>query len=202
MIKIILIEIIFSMLTINSSIAGTLTIKSNPSDADVFVRASNKTNETRIGKTPLEMSLEDIVRNYAEDANVFVIDIRKQGFEKYRAVITKAGKVDIELEVTLDLILTNELMHSFDIFIWKIFDIQRLIRLQQYDTAIVKLNEELEKFPHISSISEFLGSTYYLKQDYSKALEYYRKAFAENPQNIDAYKMKIYLEKIFEEKAK
>ena len=44
---------------------------------------------------------------------------------------------------------------------------------------------------------ELLGSAYYLKKDFRSSLGAYRKAFSLNPDNMDAYRMKLYLEKSF-----
>ena len=60
---------------------------------------------------------------------------------------------------------------------------------------INKLEDLEKKNPRLSIIPELRATAMYLNKDVEGALSYYRKAFSVNPDNADAYRMKIYLEK-------
>src|SRR5690606_24299241 len=82
-----------------------------------------------------------------------------------------------------------------DILMADLFNIQKLIRSNNYSEALAKL-EILEKdFPNFSIIPELKGIAYYMSKDIEKALSQFRTAFSKNAENRDAFKMKVYLEK-------
>jgi tetratricopeptide (TPR) repeat protein len=76
--------------------------------------------------------------------------------------------------------------------------VQRQIRSKDYANAVKRLDELEKDFPHYSIIYELKGSAFYLDKQFKQALNYYRKAFSVNPENRDAYIMKVYLEEKFE----
>lgn len=64
--------------------------------------------------------------------------------------------------------------------------------------AIQKITEVEKAFPRLSVTKELQAAAYYMQNDYKKALDYYQQAFAANMENLDAYKMVLYLEKCHE----
>ncbi len=172
--------------------ASALLIKSQPSESEVFVKSLKGDKANRIGKTPFEMPVSQIASSYVQ-SEVFVIEVRKEGFETKSFVITKAS-ADIDLFVTLDVSSDLALMRDFDSLIAGLFEAQREIRSEQYDAAERRLGALREKFPRVSAIPEFLGSIRFLKKDFNGALDIYRGAVALNPQNVDAFRMKALLE--------
>ena len=72
-----------------------------------------------------------------------------------------------------------------------------MVRLKDYQSSLQKLEMLERKFPHFSIIHEMKGMIFYLQKNFKMALNFYRKANGINPQNIEAYKMKTYLEKKF-----
>jgi|GEM_PF-592274 len=176
--------------------AEDLSITSNPEQAEVWVRQNSNNPGVKIGKTPLKLSMNEVVNNYAK-SNVFILEIVKEGFETYRLLLTRTGSNDIELAVNMEVSKNLKMVKDVDYLVNQLFDIQRQIRVKDYTNAISKL-EQLEKdFPHYSVVYELKGSAYYLNKDFAKALSYYRKAFSINPENRDAYVMKLYLEEKF-----
>ena len=124
-------------------------------------------------------------------------EIEKEGFDPYRVLLTRTGSNDIEMSVNLDISKNIKMIKDLDYLMVELFDVQRQIRAKDYTSALNKLDGLEKDFPHYSIIYELKGSAYYLNKDFSKALNFYRKAFSINPDNRDAYNMKIYLEKKF-----
>jgi tetratricopeptide (TPR) repeat protein len=177
--------------------AEDISVTSNPEQADVFVKNTLTKEKVKIGKTPLKMSLNDIVNNFAR-SNVFIVEISKDGFDPYRLLLSRTGSNDIELSVNLDISKNIQMVKEVDFLMSQLFDVQRQIRAKDYGSALTKLDELEKDFPHYSIIYELKGSAYYLDKQFSKALNYYRKAFSVNPENRDSYIMKVYLEEKFE----
>ena len=174
----------------------TLSMKSNPSEADVFVVNTTTNKRVKIGKTPFEMEMQEIVVNFA-GSEVFLLEVEKSGYENYRVMIGQVGSNQVDLTVNMNPVKTIIEQKDTDDLIAQLFDIQRQIRTKDYSSAINRLVDLEKKYPNYSIIAELIGSAYYLDQKFKEALGYYRKAFSVNPENKDAFIMKNYLEKKF-----
>lgn len=185
-----LITILFSA----TSFAETLEIKSTPEKAEVFVRNPKTNRVSKVGTTPLKLDFDNISNNYTQSQN-FVLILKKQDYEDYRVLMTKPRSADVSLLANMNLINRSEDVRKTDVLINELFDAQRLVRSKNYDQAIQKLTTLEEKHRDISVIYEMKAMAYYMKKNVNESLSYYRKAFAVNPGNKDAYTMKTYLEK-------
>lgn len=173
-----------------------LNINSNPSNSDVFVINPTTNKRVKIGRTPFEIQMQEVVTNFSE-SQVFLIEVVKEGYEDYRVMVGQVGSNEVNLAVNLSPVKTIIEQKQTDELMAKLFDIQRQIRTKDYSNAIDRLMSLDKKFPNYSIISELIGSAYYLDQKFKEALSYYRKAFSINPENKDAFIMKNYLEKKF-----
>lgn len=174
--------------------AGVLEIKSIPSKGEVFVRNPSTNQVSRLGTTPIKLDFDNISKNYTQSEN-FVVTIKRENYEDYRVLLTKPKSADVTLLANMRLINKSEDMKQYDILIGKLFDVQRLIRAKNYDDAITKLTSIEQNHHNISAVYEMKAMAYYMKKNINESLSYYRKAFAVNPENKDAYTMKVYLEK-------
>ena len=181
--------ILFSPLVI----AGKITIKSQPDAADIFL-IDGTSKPVPLGKTPFESDLEDIIRNYVKSSS-FVLELKKDGHDPYRVLVAKTANVDMALTATLELSQAITNIKEHDSLMNELFDVQKLIRARNFTDAINKLEDLEKKNPRLSIIPELRATAMYLNKDVEGALSYYRKAFSVNPDNADAYRMKIYLEK-------
>ncbi len=187
-----IIFLIMSSVTLSEEIS----ITSNPERAIISVKNAQTGQEVSIGKTPYKGNLETIVANVAS-GSVFMLELKKNGFEPYRILITKTGSSDIAINVNMDVSRSMKMTQDFDLLMNELFDAQRMIRLKDYASSMEKLNVLIKKFPHFSIVYELKGSVFYLMKEFKRSLTFYRKAFATNSKNRDAYRMKIYLEKKF-----
>lgn len=172
----------------------TIEIKSNPEEAEIFIISDSSVAPSKVGKTPFKTSLKDLVNEYVKK-NTFIIEIRKEGFEPYRVLFPKATSVDIELSVNMDVNEDIKKIKKHDLLMNELFDVQKLIRGKNFPDALAKLDTLEKDYKDFSVIAELKGTAYYMMEDVEKALSFYRRAFALNSDNIDAYKMKVYLEK-------
>jgi hypothetical protein len=184
------------MLMSTSAFSEEISITSNPEQATISVRNAQTGQEVKIGKTPYKGSLDAIVSNIAS-GSVFMLELTKIGFEPYRVLITKTGSSDIALNVNMTVSRDMRMTQDFDLLMSELFDVQRMIRTKDYSSSMSKIDDLIKKFPHFSIVYEMKGSIFYLMKEFKRSLTFYRKAFAVNPKNRDAYRMKLYLEKKF-----
>ncbi len=173
---------------------AVIKIASNPKEAEIYVASDPNEQPRLIGKTPFEQDLESLINSYVKK-NIFILTLKKEGFEDYKVLFTKATSVDIELQVNMIVDDKIKTIKKHDLLMNELFDVQRMIRGNNARDAILKLDELEKEYKHFSVVSELKATAYYMNKDMENALTYYRKSFALNPDNVDAYKMKIYLEK-------
>lgn len=177
-----------------TAFAEKIEIKSNPEEAEIYVLSDEGAEPQKIGKTPFKQDLKELIQTYVKKNN-FVLELRKDGYEHYRILFTKTSNIDVELSVNMEVSREIQTIKKHDLLVVELFDVQKLIRGKNFVDAMNKLNELEKKYPHFSIIAELKATTYYMQKDVEKALSYYRKSFALNSDNVDSYKMKVYLEK-------
>lgn len=189
--KLLSLMFLFTFLTLTAN-AAKLSIKSQPDGAEVFITGGDR--PVRLGATPYQSDLSEVMKNYVK-SNSFLLEIKKPGHITYRVLIAKTDDVDLELAANLELdpAISNHKEH--DLLMNQLFDVQKLIRGRNFRDAIGKLDDLEKKHPTLSIIPELKATSYYMNKEVENSLSYYRKAFALNPDNSDAYRMKVYLEK-------
>jgi tetratricopeptide (TPR) repeat protein len=182
------------LICLNSSVgwAAKLIIKSQPEGAEIFISTNGK--PIRLGITPYEANLTEVIKSYVK-ANSFMIELKKSGHNSYRVLLAKTEEVDLELTANLELDPAISNLKEHDSLMNQLFDIQKLIRGRNFQDAISSLGLLETKHPALSIIPEMKATAYYMNKEVENALSHYRRAFALNPENHDAYRMKVYLEK-------
>jgi tetratricopeptide (TPR) repeat protein len=173
--------------------AGRLIIKSQPEQAEIFI-LNGDSRPVLIGKTPFETYVDEIIKSYVKSSS-FIIELRKDGHEVYRVLLARTANVDLTLSANLELSKNVSNIKEHDLLMNELFDVQKLIRARNFNDAINKLGDLEKKNPGLSIIPELRATALYLNKNVEGALSYYRKAFSINPDNADAYRMKVYLEK-------
>lgn len=185
--------IIFMALT-TKIFAQDLVINSMPDEANIYIKGNANEPGQLLGKTPFKQPIQNVINNYVKK-NSFIIEIEKEGYEVYRIVLAKTSSSEVDLSINLKVDRKIATIKEHDSMMVELFSIQKLIRSGNYQSAIARLDELEKKYKHFSIIAELKATAYYLNKDIEKALSYYRMAFALNSDNVDAYKMKVYLEK-------
>lgn len=185
---------IFSSMYSFAYSATNFEVKSTPSDSFVYFQEKPSSKPIKLGKTPLKLSSGDIEKLVGEN-KTYILNVRKKGFDPYQILMVRTKGVDTSLEVTLDINKEIKTAQKHDNLASALFDVQRLIRSNNFSDALKQLDNLEKEYEGFSIISEMKGLTYYMKKDINNALAMFRLAFSKNPENRDAYKMKVYLEK-------
>ncbi len=173
--------------------AAKFSVISNPEGSEIYVKKKQNDQAIKIGATPYTGDLQQLASQY-QLGQVFFLSIKKDGYNEYNVLMTPTNQADVDIDVNLNINENIALTRKFDSISNFLFDAQRLTRDKNYDEAL-KMLEEAEKLEkNLSIINEMRGGIYYLKKDFNSALSAYRKAFALNTLNNEAYSMKVYLE--------
>lgn len=192
--KLVKLSLMLFVISIDVIYAADLNIKTDPEKAEIFIREASSSKRSKLGESPLKVSLDDIFKTYTKD-RTFVIEIEKNGHKNYNMLVSIYNKADINFEVKMEVSDSVDLTKKFDAIVAQLFEAQRLMRDKNYPSAIETLISLSKKHGNLSTVFEMLGSAYYLQKDFQNALSSYRKAFSLNADNSDAYSMKLYLEK-------
>lgn len=171
-----------------------ITIKSTPSDADIYIKVLGKNEEERIGQTPLTLTSETINKLGDPAKSLTVIDIRRPGYIHEQLLINDFGRTVVEYNFTLEPNAIANIIDKIDTIGEQLFEAQRLMRAGGYEESINMLKELDKKFPYSSLINELIGGAYYLKKDFKTSLLHYDLAYKYNPSNVDSFKMIRFLE--------
>jgi len=185
--------ICFSLMK-SDALAADIKIESQPSEVEIFIQSDANEKPNLIGKTPFKQDLDQLIASYVK-SNSFIISMKKKGYENYNVLFTKTSSVDVNLTVNLKVDPKISKIIDHDNLMMALFNVQKLIRGRNITDAIKQLDELEKKYKDFSIVAELKATAYYMNKDVENALAYYRRAFALNSGNIDAYKMKVYLEK-------
>ena len=75
------------------------------------------------------------------------------------------------------------------------FEVQRLIRVRDYEGALKMIDDLAKKAPLVGAIYELKGAIYYINEEYVKALEAYRNVLKTPTKSGEAKRMIGLLEK-------
>lgn len=176
--------------------AAQFELKSNPDDSEIYVINDETGKRKLIGKTPYTADFNTIKAEAGKDKSI-QLSVVKPGFEDFNIVLPPLASTDMRIAANLKVEKDIALTSDFDMLVSDLFDVLRMTRLKDYETANSKLDILINKFPHFSVVYEMKGLNYYLSKEFKKSLNFYKKAFSVNPKNREAYKMMIYLEKKF-----
>ncbi len=171
-----------------------IVIKTNPPEADVYIKEVGSKNIKQIGKTPLTLEEDIINKVISKDRGPVILTVKRAGYLKQQLIINDLGKTSIEYEINLESDNVDTIITKIDDVSSNLFEAQRLIRSGGYDNSLKILENLGEKYPFSSMINELKATAYYLKKDYPNSLLYYDMATKYNKNNADAFKMKRYLE--------
>jgi tetratricopeptide (TPR) repeat protein len=194
------IHLVLGFLSLSSiAFAENIMIQSLPDKAEIYVRSLDSQTYRQVGRTPLTLKLEDLKNRYDLD-DLFLVEIRGRGYFPYRLTLNAGVKSDIKLQAVLEEKNDYPLMKAFDKTSAELFEIQRLIRTQNYEEGEKRLLVLAKEYPQLSIISELLGNVYFIQKKNKEALESYARAFRINPENADSYKLMVHLENIMKAK--
>lgn len=168
------------------STQSTVQFKSAPEEAVVSIIDSNGTAST-IGKTPLTINEGDVYRGNNRYSQ---IQIKKDNYKSQEIVLVKST---MGSETVVNVLLTKEDVNQNGIeqsanqekIANTIARANGMIQSKQYSEAEAVMSNFVELYPNISVGYDYLGNLNYLQKKYSKALRYYKRALAINPQNTD-----------------
>lgn len=174
---------------------GSVSIKvsSTPEKADVYVSSMGAKTREKIGTTPFVITAQELEKKKIKSGPI-IVELRKEGYLNTSVLLTETNATNIDLSLSMDPRDKVIEAQAYDKYTSDLFEAQRLTRAKNYEDALKKLGELKKSFPQISVADEMEGTVYYLQKDFKKSLEAFNSAYAKNPQNDFALRMRKILE--------
>ena len=187
---------VFSLLVIfGTGCASSFVIKSDPTQAEVFVDDGKAGIKKSLGKTPIEMktsALKEIVGETVFSGEFFSVTIEKKDFqsEKYSIPATRFGTLVTTLDAKLkpgpnpekEQRLASDILN-------RLFLAQKMAVSLQFERAQVEIDKILTDFPDFPRALSMRASIYYVQKNYPESLKWYEAALKADPQMEEAIKM-------------
>lgn len=177
-----------------SGCGSVVKITSDPPDAEIHIILSDSKEKKLIGKTPFEIPPEEFTSSIAANAAVgefFTIEISKTGYktESYNIPAARFGTLIMELNVKLKEGQTDAEMKTALEIINKLFLAQKFAVSQQYERALLELDQILQQFPTFARALSMKGSIYLARKNYEESLKWYEAALKVDPQMEETVKL-------------
>jgi tetratricopeptide (TPR) repeat protein len=168
--------------------AQQLVLTSAPEGAEVVLVVDGK--PSKLGVTPLSINL----KSYELAQTGFSVNLKKEGFYEKDFVFPVLSGADIKINAQLVDMDVSKLNKEKDTLVNELFEVQRLVRVQNYEQALQLIERSKLKHPKLSTIFELEGSIQYLMKDFKSAANAFRRSVTLNPDNLEAKKMAELLE--------
>lgn len=171
-----------------------IEIDSFPPQATVRAKPLGSGGEQDLGQTPLKLSSEDLEKTFNGSGPV-VLEFVRDGYRSEKILISELGAIDLRIKADLKPLSGLEDPNVINATIEKLFEVQRLVRLNRLDEGLVIVRELKKDAPYIASVFELEGGILYLKREFRASLDAYRIAVKINPRSVEAARMREMLEK-------
>lgn len=161
---------------------GTIVVRSNPPEANVFIFDAKTGQNSLIGKTPLTFS-----KNFAEGggADVYQLRVEKDGFESKYASVAAFGRETtyLDLKLSSNLSTNLELRKAFEVNRQLMQEATRLASAKRFSEALARVEKVIETDPKNDDALAAKGSLMYLMKDFDGAQAAWTRALEVNPSN-------------------
>jgi len=171
---------------------GTVSVVSNPPEAEVSLILPGKESLKPLGKTPLELEVTKLEE--AVDKGTVVIVVERDGYLPQRFVVPNLSSTSLNIEATLVPMYDTNYKELNDM-ISKVLKAERLVLEKRLDEALVTSNEIKSINENVAVAYEIEGTVYFLKSEFTKSRFAWLRAVELDPNNAESQSMLEIVEK-------
>lgn len=176
-------------------------LTSEPDNAEVYLLVGDDREKKSIGQTPIIKSkkeIEELIDGDLNAGSTLNLVFEKDGYQTKELWVPSSagGNLGIDIQVSM-LEGTSSLQETkvADQIIDRLFLAQNFARTQQFERALVELDQLLKKFPTFSRAFSMKGAILYANSNLKESLESYEKALDLNPELKSALEMSAKIRK-------
>jgi hypothetical protein len=171
---------------------GTVSVISNPPEAEVSIILPGKESLKPLGKTPLELEITKLEE--AVDKGTVVIVVERDGYLPQRFVVPNLSSTSLNIEATLVPMYDTNYKELNDM-ISKVLNAERLVLEKRLDEALLTSNEIKSINENVAVAYEIEGTVYFLKSEFTKSRFAWLRAVELDPNNAESKTMLEIVEK-------
>lgn len=179
---------LLALLLASSCSSSSIKVSSNPKGAKVFLRDIGSKDKKEVGVTPIVLD-KDKIKKAIKDDGLFSVIVEHNLYHPKEIFVTETSSKEMNFDLTLTKLPKVDQAHDIDDIVEKFFKCQRFIRVKRFNDCEVVLEKLIEKYPEVSTIYEFQGTIYYLKNEKKKAIQAFNTALKYNPENFESMRM-------------
>jgi hypothetical protein len=165
---------------------GTVSIRSNPKDAEITLIQPGKGDGKPLGKTPYEASLSEL--GNAANSGPIVLQLKKEGYISQYLFVPNASGSKLEFDTNLKPVSPGSYADVNKI-IKLTLGAERQIMQKQYDEAIKSAAAIKAVNENIAVAWDIEGAAYFVKNDLAKAKIAWMRSMEIDPDNPDTARM-------------
>lgn len=181
---------LFLLFLIGCTSAPKLVVKSQPEKATVSYFNQRNLSYEELGKTPFSIDPQSTNLSASEINSISVLKIEKPGYVSENVLIPseRMGNSELLLNLKENEAWINKESSSIsrlaEDMARKLLSINRLTSEQQYDRALILVNDLLKKYPEASIFYDMKGSLHLLRNERGPARQSFQRSLELRPDNI------------------
>jgi hypothetical protein len=180
-------QLVFATFVIlTNSCGGTLNVRTNPAEAELFLVQPGKVDSKSLGKTPYTAKIGDL--GAAANGGPIVVQVQKKGFMPQSLYIPNATGSKLDFDVNLRPVNPGS-YEDVNKIVKLVLQAERQIMLKQVDEAIKTADAIKAINDNIAMAYEIEGAAQFVKGDLQKARVAWNRSLAIDPENPDTVKM-------------
>lgn len=183
-----------SILLFVTACSTKFIVVSDPPQAEVFIMDLKSGEKKTIGKTPIEMPVEDVKKsltNKPTAGEFYTIVVEKPGFDaqtfsipagQFTTLVTSLDVKMKEGKSVKELKIAKEILDH-------LFLAQRFAVTGQFERSHIELDKIIVQFPSFARAYSMRASVFYAQKNYPESLKWYEEAIKLDPDLEEAVKM-------------
>jgi Flp pilus assembly protein TadD len=191
--------LLIPLMTLSACITARMSVKSEPTEASVYVKIPNTETRELIGKTPLTMTMkefQDKAKIDPSNGELVEVDIEKKDFTTQKMLIPATRFGHISTTILSKLEPGNPETAQANRLLQHLFNAQKFANDAEFERAEIELDKALEIDATFTRALSLRGSIYFIQKKYDESARWFEKALAVDPQFEDSIKMINQIKKI------
>jgi tetratricopeptide (TPR) repeat protein len=165
---------------------ASITVKSKPAGAEVFLAVPGRENPQLLGTTPYNKDLGEIKK--IANKSTILLTVKRAGYVSQNFVVPNLGGGQLEIEALLQPIGSED-FSTVNLAVRLVLEAERQILDRNLKEALKTLEKAKAANPNIAAAYMFEGYIHILQNDKEKAREALFKALALDPQDTEVRSM-------------
>lgn len=183
---------IFLSLLLLTNCASKISVKTEPSDVNLYIRNPGSSDKILLGKSPYESTVDEIeskIKVSGQTSQYFEMIAEKEGLNNEVLLVPLSRIGHLKSEIFIKMESGVESAKLLSTLLQYIFNAQKFANSRLFERALEEVDKALAIEPNFANALTMKGSIYFLAGNFSDSLKNYEMAIKIDPKNEDALRM-------------